>query len=304
MKFVHFIQYLIVVGFWYLYRLVPLRYAYRFGSGFGKLCYFLGSASRRVKVTRDNLIITGVAKTQKEANAIARASWGHFFGHVFEAFRAVGVVTHENWRQYVELDLSPAAEKLLFSAERPVILATGHLGAWEAGIVAISSARPFFAVARLMDNPYLQRFLDKHNFRCGATIIPKRNGFTGKAMHQWLDSNGALTILFDQFSSRGAKVKFFGHVVPAYTSPVRVHLRSHAPLLVGGFLRTGHMKYKLIVVGEPIEYVEGDVSEERIQQLTAELIARLEKVILQAPEQYLWMHRRWRNIPVPEVPKK
>lgn len=304
MKIFHFIQYLIVVGFWYLYRLVPLRYAYGFGNGFGQLCYTLGVFSRRVKVTKNNLLITGVAKTHREANRIARASWGHFFGHVFEAFRSVGIVTHENWRQYVDLELSPTAEKLLFSAERPVILATGHLGAWEAGIVAISSARPFFAVARLMDNPYLQRFLDKHNFRCGATIIPKKHGFTGKAMHQWLDSNGALTILFDQYSSRGIKVDFFGHCVPTYTSPTRIHLRSHAPLLVGGFLRTGHMKYKLVVVGEPIEYVEGNVSEERIQQLTAELIARLEKVILQAPEQYLWMHRRWRNIPVPDAPKK
>jgi KDO2-lipid IV(A) lauroyltransferase len=304
MKIVHYLQYLIVAGFWYLYRLIPLRYAYGVGCGFGKFVYTLAARSRRGKVTRDNLIITGIAKTHAEAHRLARASWGHFFGHVFEAFRAVGVVTHENWRNYVELDMSPAAEKLLFSAEQPVILATGHLGAWEAGIVAISSARPFFAVARLMDNPYLQRFLDKHNFRCGATIIPKKHGFTGKSMHKWQDSNGALTILFDQYASKGVLVPFFGHNVPAYTSPARVHLRSQAPLLVGGFLRTGHMKYKLVVVGEPITYDPSRSSEDRLTTLTAELIARLEVVIRQAPEQYLWMHRRWRNLPVPDVPQK
>jgi lauroyl/myristoyl acyltransferase len=64
------------------------------------------------------------------------------------------------------------------------------------------------------------------------------------------------------------------------------------------------MKYKLVVVGEPITYDPSRSSEDRLTTLTAELIARLEVVIRQAPEQYLWMHRRWRNLPVPDVPQK
>jgi KDO2-lipid IV(A) lauroyltransferase len=304
MKLIFITQYLLLSGGWYLFRLVPLRFAYTLGYGIGVTLYTLCAATRRARVTRDNLLITKMAKTRAEATRIARASWGHFFGHISEAFRMAGKVTHDNWREYVELEMSPSAEKLLFSKDQPVILATGHHGAWEAGIVAISSARPFFAVARMMDNPYLQRFLDKHNFRGGATIIPKKHGFTGSAMHKWMNSNGALTVLFDQHAGRGVPVPFFGHVVPTYTSPARLHLRSKAPVLVGGFVRTGYMKFKLIVVGEPIEYNPELTGDEALKTLTAEFIARLEHVIRKNPEQYLWMHRRWRGIPVPQVPKK
>jgi KDO2-lipid IV(A) lauroyltransferase len=304
MKIFLYLQYLVVLFFWYLYRLVPLRFAYSIGNGLGKGVYSLFRFTNRAKVTKNNLILTGVAKTHAEAYRIARASWGHFLGHVCEAFRSAGIVTHDNWHKYVELDLSPSAKELLFSANEPVILATGHMGAWEAGIVAISSARPMFAVARMMNNPYLQRFLDKHNFRNGATIISKKRGFTGNAMRKWTKSNGALTILFDQHCSHGAPVTFFGHDVIAFTSPARLHVHSGAPLLVGAFLRTGHLKYKLKVVGEPIREVEGNTSEEKVNNLTAEMIKRLEVVIREYPEQYLWMHRRWRNVPVPTVPKK
>ena len=55
----------------------------------------------------------------------------------------------------------------------------------------------------------------------------------------------------------------------------------------------------MVAIGEPIRVKEGD----SVEALTAELISRLEQVIRMAPEQYLWMHRRFRGIPVPEVPE-
>ena len=209
------------------------------------------------------------------------------------------MITQKNWQNHVLLEMTPAVRELLFSAKEPVILASGHLGAWEAGITAITSARPLYAVARLMDNPYIQRFLERHNFRGGVTIIPKRNGFRGSSLREWQTKCGALSILFDQWSSRGVQVTFFGNRVSVYTSPARLALRTGAPLLVGGFLRTGLLQYKIVAIGEPIRVKEGD----SVEALTAELISRLEQVIRMAPEQYLWMHRRFRGIPVPEVPE-
>lgn len=258
----------------------------------------------RVRVAVDNVIIAGLAKTRAEAYRIARASVGHFAGHVCEAMRVSDVVTHENWRDYVELDMSEASRRAIFEEKKPILLATGHLGSWEAGITAITSARPMFAVARLMDNRYIQNFLERHNFRGGATIIPKKHGFSSDTLRRWKSENAAMTILFDQFSSRGARVPFFGNVVPVYTSPARLSLKTGAPVIVGGFLRTGLLKYKMVVVGDPIEPDMTLPHDEAVEKLTAEYIARLEQVIRQAPEQYLWLHRRFRKIAVPKVPEK
>ena len=301
----HYLQYLLVASFWWLYKLIPVRAAYRLGWGLGVGVFALLRRTKRARVATNNVLVAGLAKTRREAYLVARNAFGHFVGHVAEALRASEIVTRENWRNYVELEMSPACLELLRDAKRPIILATGHLGAWEAGITAISSMRPMLAVARLMDNPFIQRFLERHNFRGGITILPKKDGFSRKNLHRWEKSNGALTILFDQWSSNGAVVPFFGHDVPAYTSPARLHLRTGAPIIIGGFLRTGTLRYKLVAVGDPIFAPENPVDHHTaVPALTAEFIRRLETVIRMAPEQYLWLHRRWRNIPVPDVPEK
>lgn len=303
MKFVHFLEYLLLAGLWWLYRLIPVRWAYGMGWGLGAGAFALFRHCRRARVATDNVIIAGLAKTRREAYRIARDSLGHFVGHLCEALRASEVVTRENWRDYVELEMTPATRELLFTPTCPVILATGHLGSWEAGITAIVSARPMLAVARMMDNAYVQRFLERRNFRGGVTVLPKRHGFSASLMHRWRETNAALTILFDQWCSNGASVPFFGHNVPAYTSPARLHLRSGAPVIVGGFLRTGTLRYKMVAVGDPITATpEG--SADAVRDLTAEMLHRLEHVIRMAPEQYLWLHRRWRGTPVPEVPER
>lgn len=303
-KSIYYLQYLLVAGSWWLYQLLPIRWTYNIGWVLGAGLFVLCKKGKRARIAVDNVILAGLAKTRHEAYLIARNSLGHFIGHLCEAVRLTQVITHDNWQKYVELDISPKTKQLIFEEKIPILLATGHLGAWEAGITAITSARPMFAVARLMNNPYIQRFLERHNFRGGATIIPKRQGFKGSAMHRWRETNAALTILFDQFASSGVPVQFFGHTVPVYTSPARLHLRTKAPIVIGGFLRVGHLHYKMVTIGDPIYYTEPEDSAAAIKALTAEFISRLEQVIRQAPEQYLWLHRRFRGIPVPEVPEK
>ncbi len=305
MKVLQFLQYLLIAGIWWLYRLLPPQWAYGLGWGIGAGLFSLFKHTKRMRTAVDNVIVAGLAKTRQEAYRIARYSLGHFLGQECESLRISGIVTQKNWRNYVELEMSPAVEKILFEPNGPLLIATGHLGAWESAITAITSARPMYAVARPLDNPFLQRFLERHNFRGGATILPKKHGFSAAAMRRLRETKGVLAILFDQFASDGAWVEFFGHRVPFHTSPARVHLRSKVPLVVGGFIRTGRLRYKMIFVGDPILVPkEPDISSAAAGSLTATLAARLEQVIRRAPEQYLWLHRRFRGIPVPEVPEK
>lgn len=304
MNVIQYSAYLAVAAFWWLYRLLPVRCAYGFGRSIGIAAFALCRRTRRARTAVDNVIVAGLAKTRADAYRIARDALGHFAGHIAEALRIHDVITRDNWPEYVTLDMTPAAREAIFNPTGPIILATGHLGAWEAGIPAFVSARPMMVVARMMDNPYVQRFLERHNFRGGATVLPKKHGFSAALVRRWTREKAALAILFDQFSSSGVPVPFFGHTVPVYTSPARLHLKTGAPILVGGFLRTGPMRYKIVAVGDPIVHTPTDNYDEDIRTVTAELIRRLEQVIRMAPDQYLWLHRRWRGIPVPQVPEK
>ena len=298
-RVLYYLQFLLLAGLWWLYRLMPVRWAYPIGWGVGAGLFTLLRRSKRARTAVDNVLIAGITKSRAQAYRIARFSVGHFVGHVCEALRVSDRVTKDNWRDHVTLEMDPEAERLLFQPTGPIILATGHLGAWEAGITAITSARPFFAVARLMDNPYLQRFLNRHNFRGGATIIPKQHGFRGDAMRRWRTQNAALAILFDQHCSNGVYVPFFGHRIPVYTSPARLHLSTGAPILVGGFLRTGPLRYKMVAVGKPIVARPDLPHDEAPTPPPPEPIARLGQVIRMAPEQYLWLHRRFRGVSLP-----
>lgn len=302
--FLYYIGYLAVAALWWIYRLLPARCAYGLGWHIGAAAFSLCRGTKRARTAVDNVIVAGLAANRRDAYRIARNALAHFAGHITEALRIHDVITKDNWPEYVTLDMTPAAHEAIFRPTGPIILATGHLGAWEAGIPAFVSARPMMVVARMMDNPYIQRFLERHNFRGGATVLPKKHGFSGSNLRRWTREKGALAILFDQFSSSGVPVSFFGHTVPVYTSPARLHLKTGAPILVGAFLRTGRLRYKIVVIGDPIVHTPTDSHAEDIRAITAELIRRLEQVIRMAPDQYLWLHRRWRGIPVPEVPEK
>ena len=253
----------------------------------------------------DNVLISGIAKTQHEAFIIARDAIGHFIGHLMEAMRASEVITRDNWREYVTIEMSPACEKCLFNPTGPVVIATAHLGSWEAAVCAVSSVRPLMVLARMMDNPYIQKFLERHNLRGGATVLPQKHGFSSSAIHRWTMCNGALAILCDQHCRHGLEVPFFGHQLPSYSSPARLHLRTGAPIIVGGFIRTGTLRYKMVAVGDPITGpVREGSTKEATYALTAEILHRLEDVIRMAPDQYLWLHNRFRGIKAPKVPKR
>lgn len=268
------------------------RHAYDFGFALGACVWpFL---VRRRRIAADNVLRAGVAGDMKAARRIARRSFCHFVGHVGEALFVPSVVNRGNYLEH--LDFSGAPEEqvrlLLEQTDRPVILASAHHGVWEAATNVISFARPMIAIARVPDNPLLARWMAKHHFRGPVTLVDKNHGFTREVVRQWLDANAALTILMDQHAgSGGAPLRFFGRPARTHTTAVRMAKRTGCPIVVGSFVRTGPYRYRLVATGGPISVSAAD-DRDSVAQL---LNDRLEAAIRQYPEQYLWVHRRWRD---------
>jgi len=291
----HFFSYLVVRLLIALYGLIPARKAYSLGAGLGEFLYPLFRSRR--KLSTENILLAKITDDAKRADEIGRKAFGHLAGHICEALKIGEVVTPENWRNHCTIEAPPSfLETMERRKDEPVLIITGHHGTWEAAVPVFSSFRPLFAVARKMNNPLVQRFLKKKHFRGDVTIIDKDHGFTSQVLHEWKKKAGAMTLIMDQHAGKkqGIMVDFLGRPASTHTSPARIHLATHAPLLVGSFIRVGTFQYKIIVAGDPIRYEPtGDHAADTMAIMT-EINRRLEKVIRLYPEQYLWAHKRWR----------
>lgn len=290
-----YIPYLLIRLLGLLYALVPANKAYALGAALTSYAYPLFRKRRRIAI--DNILQAHITDDPVEADRIARKSFGHLAGHICEAFKVGSVIGPETWRSHITFDGPETAWKLMMESPGvPIMILTGHLGAWESAVSIISYTRPMIAVARKMNNPFVERYLKAHHFRGEITIINKKQGFTPSVMHEWKQKGAAMTILVDQRAGprQGITVDFMGRPASAHTSPARMHLKTGAPILAGAFVRDGLFQYRM-VTAEPIRFTPTGNKEKDLADLTTEINRRIETVIRRYPEQYLWAHKRWRK---------
>ena len=266
------------------------RHAYGFGCGFAAVFWPFFRTRRRISV--ENILKCKITADAKVARRIARKSFCHFLGHVCEALCVPGVVNRDNWREHLDFsDADPRAiEALLDSPETPILLVSGHHGCWEAATNILSIKRPMIAIARVMDNKLLAGWMKKHHFRGPVTIINKNDGFRERIMRQWFAEKSAMTILMDQYTYGGSMLTFLGRPARTVTSAARLAIRYGYPVVVGSFVRIGPYRYRA-VGGAPLVFEKGTDRDQAAQILND----RLGEAIRKYPEQYLWMHRRWRD---------
>ena len=266
------------------------RHAYEFGCGFAAL--FWPFFTKRRKISVENIIRCGIVDDPKVARSIAKESFCHFAGHICEAVCAPGVITKENFRDHLDFaDASPALVKtVLDSPETPILIVSGHHGCWEVATQILSMARPMIAIARVMDSKLLQNWMKKHHFRGPVTIVNKNDGFRRGIIEKWRTEHSAMTILMDQYTYGGSLLSFLGRPARTVTSAARLAIRYGYPVAVGSFVRIAPYRYRF-VGGDPIVFGK---DEDRVRA-TQILNDRLSDAIRKYPEQYLWMHRRWRD---------
>lgn len=291
-----YIQYLLIRLMGFLYDLIPPSKAYDMGKTFTRPFYSLLRNRRRVAI--ENILKAKITESPDEANRIAREAFTHLGGHICEAFKVGRVVNLENWKEHIIFECSEECRKLSFEkTDQPFILLTGHLGTWEAGVNILSLVRPMMAIARKMNNPFVERFMRARHFRGAITVIDKNKGFSPATLREWKETAAALAIVMDQHGGRrtGINVDFMGREANTHTSPARLHLRTGMPVIVGAIIRDAPFKYKLIG-GDPIQFEPTDDRDADIKELLTLFNQRLEEIIRQYPEQYLWAHKRWRQM--------
>ena len=262
-----------------------------YGIGVGMAALLWPFFRKRQRISVENIIKGGVESDEGKAKKLAKAAFCHLAGHIAEALFVPSVINAENWREHLDVEGADeeAVRLLLDTPDEPILLVSAHHGVWEAATNLLSFARPMIAIARVMNSKLVANWLKKHHFRGKITVIDKNHGFTTDIIRQWFATNAAMTILIDQHSGKGAKLKFFGRPASTFTSATRLAMRTGVRIVVGSFVRIAPYRYKL-VGGAPLRFSK-DTDRDAATQL---LNDRLEEAIRKYPEQYLWSHRRWR----------
>lgn len=231
-----------------------------------------------------------------------------------QAFRNLGRILAytSHFAQFTETDL----RRLIVCERYPVscvsqpengrqgkIVISGHIGNWE--LLAFSYAvffEPLTFMARQMHNGLLHERIRRLRTRSGNSQIDKSK--SARAVHKILSRGGTVGILADvnSISDQGVFVPFFGIDACTPTGPAVLALRSNA-LICPAFCVWDRLKARYrLVFGQTIEPVRTDDWESDVARVTAAYTAEMEKIIRQFPDQWIWVHRRWKTRPSGQQP--
>jgi Kdo2-lipid IVA lauroyltransferase/acyltransferase len=263
----------------------------------GDLLYWLDKRHRKVALS--NLRASFPEASEAQLRRMARRSCQHL---VMVGTEVLCLPRLMQFNQFLEnLDFSQCTEHFHYIASRkPVIMVTGHFGNWEmVGFSMSAMGFPPTSIARPLDNPYLNTHILRLREKTGQKILFKE-GMTEEALAE-LRSGRPLGLIADQDAGRrGFFVDFFGRKASAYKSIAYLALEQNVPIFVGGAFRTGPgFRYKLVVTDriDPNDYPKGL---DGAIAITARYTAGIEKVVRMAPDQYMWVHRRWKTRPPEE----
>ena len=249
----------------------------------------------RYDITDENLSYAFPQMSPAERHELGRRMWRHIILLLCELVHAPRKMHRTNWRRYVATkDIDKQVEHLL--SERPVIVVSGHFGNFEVGgLVSALLGYPTYTVARSLDNPFLDRFMKQFREATGQFILPKRG--SSHQVDQILNNRGTLMILGDQSAGpKGCWIEFFGRLASCHKSVALFALTQNAPMVFGYSKRIGDqpMRFEIGVLGvyDPMKDGKRDV-----EQLSQWYSTLLEEAIRSAPDQYWWLHRRWKEPP-------
>jgi KDO2-lipid IV(A) lauroyltransferase len=288
---------------------IPYRAGLALADGLAWLAYRLDRRHRMV--AHENLAFAfpdtmgdHVPGGAKRRDTMVRATLRHFCRLVIEMIWLPRLFQVGSWKRHIDLGENPAPLVRLLLSGRPMLLATGHFGNWEmAGYMLGLLGFKTFAIARVLDNPYLESFLRRFRQRTGQTILAKKGDFD--QIQGVLGAGGILATLADQDAGpKGQFVPFFNRPASTHKALALMALEYDTPVVVVGLAKLGEpLRYRLEVeeILEPADFKNEPAS---VAALTTRYTAALERMIRRHPEQYFWLHRRWKHQPPVRKPKK
>jgi Kdo2-lipid IVA lauroyltransferase/acyltransferase len=297
-RVVDYTVYTIIRLFAAFLRALPYAMACRVGDG---IAWMVRKVDRRHRlVAKDNLQHAFPGRySDAELDGVVANVYRHFCRMMVEMIHLDRRIHITNWRSYLEYASPADSERTVrtFLCGRPVLLVTPHFGNWEFSsyVMGILGFK-MFAIARPLDNPYLDAWMRRWREATGQKMIAKKGEY--EKIEGVLKAGNVLGTLGDQDAgARGLFVNFFNRPASTHKAVALLAIEYNVPLLVVGCARVGEpMRYR-IYVEDLIDPADFAVKADAVRAITDRFTQALERLVRRHPEQYFWLHRRWKHQP-------
>lgn len=291
----HGAEYALVAVVRLLARWLPDRATAALGTTVGLTFWALDGAHRRLAVRQ--LQAAFPLRSDAECRAIARHMFGHF-GRLLLAILKFSTLDREGIRRRVEFEGEERVEQALTQG-KGVLIFSGHFGFWELqGMAHPLALPPMHVLARPLDNPRLHRLLEQARTSTGNGVIYRRGAV--RRVLRALAANETVAIMIDQHiqSADAVYVDFFNRPAATTSALAALAIKTGAPVIPVFALPLPDGRYRMIYE-HPVPPPPAGTPDP-VRELTQRCTDVLEMYVRRYPELWLWMHRRWRDLP-PDV---
>ena len=276
--------------------LLPRPMAVAIGRAIGRVAYLLPGKLR--STGERNLAIAFPEKSRQERQRLLRGCFDSL-GRLLGEFSQFPRMTPEKLRAIIEYDQVGLAH--LREAEknrRGVIFLTGHLGAWELLSFGWSALEyPISFLVRPIDNPLVEEMIERVRTRFGNRAIDKQNA--ARESLRVLRQGGTLGILSDLNTQtrEGVFVPFFGRLACTTAGIATLALKTDAVVIPTCAVWDKKARRYFFHGDSPVELVRTGDRQKDIEINTARFAAAIERLVRRYPDQWLWVHKRWKTRP-------
>jgi len=268
----------------FVINLLPQVITLKIGVFIGQIFFLIDRKHRRLAISNISRVF-GNKKNKKEIELIAKKSFHNIGKNLIEFFRktpkGIKVTGFSNLQKAIKKD-------------KKVIIILGHFGNWELlGRLAAKNDIKVVTVGREMKSRGVDRYIRQTRIDKGLKILDKK-GSANKLLKA-LKEDKSVAILIDQYAGRkrGVFVDFFGIPTSTTPSPAVLTLRTNVSVIPIFIVRRKRDRHE-VIIEEPVEIKRSENMDKNIFDNTQKFVKFLEKYISKYPEQWWWVHRRWR----------
>ncbi len=285
-KIKYFLQFIIILILFFLFKLLGLKYSTRFS---GNLMTILGPMFRSNKIIISNLTKAFPKLSLQEKKILSKKMWFNY-GRILAEYMYIKYFREkEKFSNLITIENQNILEKIK-KESKPVIFISGHFNNFElmamqidkAGIDLTTIYRP---LNNIFLNPLMERIRKK--YICKKQI---KKGIAGtKELLQNFKNGSSIALMIDQRVTEGVMCDFFGQKARTTTIPAQFVKKFNAKIVPVYIQRFDNNKFKLKFDSD-VEFK----SDETLDAITLKLNKILEEMILKNPDQWIWTHNRWK----------